>query len=173
MKLMCLICVCLIWLSGYADGDPFVSGVSVGVGQGRSGVDIYRLGVQKDFSADWLANRTGWLSGYCEASANYWKKNSDEVYGAAFSPVFVYFFGNHKMAINPYIEAGIGAACISGTRLGSRRLSTAFQFEDRLGMGVRMRRGDFCVRYMHYSNGSIAEPNDGIDSIIATVSYRL
>jgi hypothetical protein len=29
------------------------------------------------------------------------------------------------------------------------------------------------VRYMHYSNGSVKEPNDGVDLLLFTVTYRL
>ena len=35
-----------------------------------------------------------------------------------------------------------------------------------------MKTTDFNVRYMHYSNGSISEPNDGLDVFIFTIFYR-
>ena len=51
-------------------------------------------------------------------------------------------------------------------------MTTAFQFEDRVGAGIRTEKLDFSFRYMHYSNGSMAQPNDGIDIWIGTLSYR-
>lgn len=164
---------CLIAVSVHAEGDTFLDSFSLGVGESRNQCDIYRLGLRKDSSSRWLSNDTGWLSMYYEASLNDWNKGAESVYGAACSPVFVYYFGAKESVVNPYVEAGIGVACISETELGGRHFSTAFQFEDRIGAGVRMKRADFSIRYMHYSNGSLVEPNDGIDIFIITASYRL
>lgn len=169
-----LACVCLIALHGHSDILPFADSVSVGAGRSRDDIDVFRLGVRKDFDFRWLSNSTGWLSVYAEGSLNYWfGDDDDEVVGAAFSPVLIYWLGNEESFIRPYIEGGIGVACISETQIDDRNLSTAFQFEDRIGLGVRMKKVDLNVRYMHYSNCSIKEPNDGIDLILFTVSYRL
>ena len=174
MKWSLFVSVCLVGLYGLAEGLPLIDAFSVGVGNSLDdSIDIYRFGVRKDSDLNWLSNPTGWLSVYYEASFNDWKKGDDEVYGAAFSPVFVYYFGDRANAIQPYIEGGIGAAGISETQIAGRNFSTGFQFEDRLGAGVRMKRVDLNVRYMHYSNCSIKEPNDGIDMILFTASYRL
>jgi lipid A 3-O-deacylase len=165
--------VFLVGLCGCAEGSPLVDAFSAGAGRSLDhGIGVYRLGAIKDTGFRWLPNDTGWLSLYCEASFNYWEKDND-VYGAAFSPVFIYFFGSPESAVQPYIEAGIGVAGISDTRIGDRNMSTAFQFEDRVGLGVRAEPFDFNVRYMHYSNGSVKEPNDGVDLLLFTVSYRL
>ena len=51
-------------------------------------------------------------------------------------------------------------------------MSTLYQFEDRIGLGVKMEHVDVSFRYMHYSNGSIVQPNDGMDIFIATLGYR-
>lgn len=173
MKLSGVMGLCLVCLCGYAQEKPFISDVSLGVGQSRDSIDIYRLGVRRDTDCHWLSNPTGWLSLYCEASLNYWKKGGDDLYAAAFSPVFIYYFGDPGNSFHPYIEGGIGAAGISETEIAGRNLSTGFQFEDRIGAGIRMKRADLNFRYMHYSNGSIVQPNDGIDIFILTVSYRL
>jgi lipid A 3-O-deacylase len=166
--------VCLLGLNVRADNLTAVDSFSVGAGRSRDDIDVIRLGVRKDFDCKWLSNRTGWLSVYAEGSLNYWfGGDDDEVVGAALSPVLIYWFGNEESLVRPYIEGGIGIAGISETQIGDRNLSTGFQFEDRLGIGVRMKKVDLNVRYMHYSNCSIKEPNDGIDLVLFTVSYRL
>ena len=114
----------------------------------------------------------GWVSGYFEGSLNYWYHTDDDIYAAALSPVFVYYFGAEKNSLIPYIEAGIGVAVISETTISNVEMSTAFQFEARVGAGIRTKKLDFNFRYMHYSNGSMAKPNDGIDIWIGTLSYR-
>ena len=53
-----------------------------------------------------------------------------------------------------------------------RILSTNFQFEDRIGAGVRIGFLDVNFRYMHYSNASIKDPNHGIDIFIFTTAVQ-
>jgi lipid A 3-O-deacylase len=69
-------------------------------------------------------------------------------------------------------EAGIGAALLSRTTIDDRDMGSTFQFENRLGVGVK--RGDFDlhVRYMHYSNAGLSWPNNGIDLFIGGLSYK-
>ena len=172
MKWMSRACLGLIVCSVYAGEEPFLDAVSAGVGQSQDDIDIYRFGLRKDSECRWLANRTGWLSVYYEASLNYWRRRSEDIYGVAFSPVYIYTFGHEKNKNHPYIEGGIGIAGIEDTEIGNRNMTTAFQFEDRIGVGVRVEKVDLSFRYMHYSNGSIEQPNDGIDILIFTAGYR-
>lgn len=164
--------VCFFGLTGCAEGFSFLDSINVGAGVSRHNeISIYRLGLRKDSEYKFFQNPTGWLSGYYEVSAGFWYEGDDRIYTGAFSPVFVYYFGPPDMKIQPYIEAGIGVAGISETHLGPRNFSTGFQFEDRIGVGVKMDYVDVSIRYMHYSNGSISQPNDGIDIFIATAGY--
>jgi len=173
MKWMSIIGVVMIGVSVYAEGGAFIDSASFGAGQSHDKIDIYRLGLRKDSDFHWFANATGYLSLYYEASLNYWKKGSDEIYGVALSPVFIYYFGDENNLIRPYVEGGIGIAGISDMDIGNRDMTTAFQFEDRVGAGVLIdNKVDLSFRYMHYSNASIKQPNDGIDILIATVGYR-
>lgn len=67
-------------------------------------------------------------------------------------------------AIRPYAEAGIGLTAFSRSTLGSKDLSTHFQFTEQVGLGVRFAEHWFAGwRYSHYSNADIRQPNDGID----------
>lgn len=169
--------VCFFGLSALCAEEkadkPFISSVSIGSGiTHRDDISIYRLGVRKDSEYTFFENPTGWLSGYYEASLGCWSKRDEQVYVGAISPVFVYYFGDPTWAVQPYIEAGIGVSCISETKIASRGLSTAFQFEDRIGIGFKIKYVDVSFRYMHYSNASISKPNAGMDIFIATVGYR-
>lgn len=168
------VCLCgLSALSAEEKADkPFISSISIGAGiTHHDDISIYRLGVRRDSEYTFFENPTGWLSGYYEASLGYWSKGDDQVYVGAISPVFVYYFGEPTWLVQPYIEAGIGVSCISETKIYSRDLGSAFQFEDRVGIGVKIKYVDISARYMHYSNASITDPNDGMDIFIATVGY--
>ena len=47
----------------------------------------------------------------------------------------------------------------------SNNLGGAFQFEDRLGFGLRFNGGhEVGIRAMHYSNAGLASDNDGVES---------
>jgi lipid A 3-O-deacylase len=166
--------VCFLGLQGWSEeSTPIISSVSVGAGYTlHDEISIFRLGIRRDSKYKVFENSTGWLSGYYEASAGYWHRGTEEVGAAAFSPVFVYYFGAPDWKVQPYLEAGIGASLISETKIAGRDMTTAFQFEDRIGLGIKTKDVDLSVRYMHYSNGSIALPNAGIDIFIFTVGYR-
>jgi lipid A 3-O-deacylase len=164
----------LLGLQGWSEeSQPLISSVSVGAGLTyHDDISIARFAIRRDSQVNVLENSTGWLSGYYEGSVSYWHKEEDHVFNFALSPVFVYYFGKPDWTVQPYVEAGIGVSAISETKIADRDMSTGFQFEDRVGVGLRTTDLDLSLRYMHYSNASIAAPNDGIDIIIVTVGYR-
>lgn len=163
---------CAFTVISFAEDTLSFDAVSLGVGESKDHIHIYRLGGKNDFSSTWFESDYGRLSGYYEASLNYWEKGSDQVYGVAFSPVFVYYMGSRSNTFQPYVEAGIGAAYISETKIKGRNMATHFQFEDRIGLGIKIGDYDFNTRYMHYSNAGIRKPNDGIDIFMFTLSYK-
>ncbi len=151
--------------------QSWVDAVTINYGQSKDDIDIYRLGLRKDFSSRWFESSVGCLSGYWEGSLNYWNGYGVDNFGVALSPVFAYYF-NVSEKVHPYLEGGIGASLFSKTEMGPRDLSTHYLFEDRFGGGLRVGRWDFGFRYMHYSNASIKKPNDGIDIFIGSISYK-
>lgn len=159
-------------INSLAEGLLSFDEVSIGIGESKDHIHIYRLAGKKNFRSTWFESDYGRLSGYYEASMHYWEKGNNQIYGVAFSPVFVYTIGEKSDTFRPYVEAGIGAAYISKTKLNSRNMTTHFQFEDRVGLGVKTGHYDFNARYMHYSNAGIEKPNGGIDIFIFTVAYR-
>jgi opacity protein-like surface antigen len=66
--------------------------------------------------------------------------------------------------LRPYGELGLGAALFNHEQLGGKRLSTAFQFSEHVGLGLHL--GEHWTlgwRYSHYSNADIRLPNAGVD----------
>jgi lipid A 3-O-deacylase len=147
-------------------------GISFGYGEADPNIDIYRLGIKKDFTSKWFESSFGYASGYFELSYNHWEHNNGDINGIALSPVFAYYFGDESNVVQPYIEGGIGIAYIDEYFIADRNLSTNFQFEDRIGIGARIGFFDLNFRYMHYSNASIRQPNHGIDILMFTTSIH-
>jgi len=144
--------------------------MSVAIGQTGDSTMTYRLGTQFDFDRSWFASDVGRLTGYWDAAYTYWE--GDETasnHSLSLSPVFVYEFAGERF--KPYIEAGIGIAAFSSTELEDNDLGSSFQFEDRLGVGVRFADQEIGVRALHYSNAGIKDPNDGVESY--SLHYRL
>ncbi|UCB52368.1 MAG: acyloxyacyl hydrolase [Candidatus Zixiibacteriota bacterium] len=149
-------------------------GISLGAGRARVSIDIYRVGLRKQFDRNWFESRVGHLSGYHEISLNYLKHGEESMWLAAYSPVFTYSFPGLTKLAAPYIEGGIGISLLSDKMIAGRDLSTYFQFEDRIGVGLRIGRRhthDLNFRYMHYSNASIKQPNDGLDILMVSYSF--
>ncbi|MDY0194670.1 MAG: acyloxyacyl hydrolase [Sulfurovaceae bacterium] len=170
-KCFLVLSLCFLTTDIFAGDGQFIDEVTLGIGESKDNIGIYRLGARKNFEKTFFNSDYGWLSGYYEASLNYWDKEGEQIYGIALSPVFVYYFGNKSNSIYPYIEGGIGGAYLSDTTIKNRDMSSHLQFEDRVGAGIRTESFDFNFRYLHYSNAGIVEPNDGIDIFMFTISY--
>lgn len=70
-----------------------------------------------------------------------------------------------------FLEAGVGAGLFLETQLESQRLSTAFQFENRLALGMRFAfGGELGASAAHYSNARLDLPNEGFE--IYSLIYR-
>jgi len=171
-KWILILILCAFSIHSVAEDALFFDEVSIGLGESKDNISIYRLAARKDFETIFHESDYGWFTGYYEASLNYWEKEGDEIYAIALSPVFVYYIGSKTDTIHPYIEAGIGIAGLSDTKIKGRDMASNFQFEDRIGLGIRTESYNLSVRYMHYSNAGIEKPNDGIDIFIGTISYR-
>lgn len=65
-----------------------------------------------------------------------------------------------------FVEGSIGVRLLSGTHVGERSLSTAFQFSDQLGLGWQwgaQGRDTLGLRLQHISNADIKKPNPGMN----------
>ncbi|MNJ81500.1 Lipid A deacylase PagL precursor [compost metagenome] len=63
-------------------------------------------------------------------------------------------------------------AAFSSTEIEDNELGSSFQFEDRIGFGLRFAGGhEVGVRAIHYSNAGLQTPNDGVESY--ALHYRM
>ncbi|UVE16986.1 acyloxyacyl hydrolase [Pseudomonas sp. LS44] len=144
--------------------------VTFAVGQSGESTMVYRLGAQFDFASSWWQSDVGRLTGYWDVGYTYWDGDEGSSnHSISFTPVFVYEFAGE--AVRPYIEAGIGVAAFANTEFEDQDLGSSFQFEDRIGLGLRFSGQEVGVRAIHYSNAGLQTPNDGLESY--TLHYRL
>lgn len=144
--------------------------VSLDIGQTGDSSMVYRLGTQFDFGTRWLESSVGHVTGYWDAGYTYWDgDDTASNHSISFAPVFVYEFAGET--VKPYVEAGIGVALFSSTELEDNKLGSSFQFEDRIGAGLRFNGQEVGVRAIHYSNAGIKQPNDGVEAY--TLHYRV
>lgn len=138
--------------------------VTGAVGATSQGDLTYRIGLSSEWDSKWFESSTGHLGGYWDAAYTYWEGgDASGAHSLSFSPVFVYEFSG--FTYTPYIEAGIGLAAFSKTEVGDQRLGSSFNFEDRIGLGLKLPdEQKVGIRAIHYSNAGLKQPNDGIES---------
>ena len=104
---------------------------------------------------------------HLEAAVNYWQNSnnaSDDLAALTISPILAWQLTEGARPL--YLEAGIGGSYFEQTHLSNRRLSTQFQFEDRIGLSWQYSSSSdarITLSYFHYSNADIKRPNDGLD----------
>lgn len=158
---------CLAAIAAALMGQGFTAqaaGLEFGVGQTGESSMTYRLGLQWGWDKSWWQSDVGRLTGYWSAAYTFWDGDQSASNNSlSFSPVFVYEFAGQS--VKPYVELGLGMALFSSTEVENNNLGSAFQFEDRIGFGLRFAGGhEVGIRATHYSNGGITDPNDGIES---------
>ncbi len=162
--------MCFSSVQGLADDS---SGLFLGGGSAYHKINVARLGYELPFSRPLSEDAIGYLSGNWEFSLGYWDWKLDQNYTLGISPVFYYAFGPDFYGTTFYIELGVGTAFLSKKYFEKRDLSSHFQFEDQLGMGLMWNghpRVKVSLRYLHYSNFGIREPNQGIDISMLTLN---
>ena len=152
-----------------------LDGITFGAGPANEDIVAYRFSLRDEFKRSWFETKVGRLTGTWDFSIGVWDGNDDEVVVLAASPVWVYEFNARPFGLHPYIDIAVGVSLISDNEIDGRELSTHFQFEDRIGLGVRF--GDkhqhaLIFNYFHYSNANFEKPNDGIDIFMTSFVYR-
>lgn len=139
--------------------------VTLELGQSSESEMTYRAGMQFDFGRPLWQSDGGavLLDGFWDAGLTYW--DGVDAFSASLSPVLRLNFPRAMNQVTPFVEAGIGVALFSKTDLADgANIGSAFQFEDRIGLGLRLASGsEVGLRYYHYSNAGIKKPNNGID----------
>ena len=152
-------------------GTAQAADVTAAIGQSGDSTMVYRLGAQWNWDKSWMQSDVGRLTGYWDAGYTYWEGDeSSSNHSISLAPVFVYEFAGES--VKPYVEAGIGVAAFESTEVEGNGLGSSFQFEDRIGAGLRFAGGhEVGVRAIHYSNAGIKKPNDGVESY--ALHYRM
>jgi lipid A 3-O-deacylase len=155
-----------------------LSGASLEGGDGNR-VGMLRVGVQSAWDARWLQSHGNHVSGYWDATLATWRGTAyrnlpgqtQHITSVGLAPVLRWQADDLS---GWYAEAGIGANLLSELYDNNRRrLSTAFQFNDHLGVGyVFDKRWDVGLKLEHFSNGGIKEPNNGVNMVMVKVAYR-
>ncbi|MBA1192759.1 acyloxyacyl hydrolase [Pseudomonas entomophila] len=161
----------LLSLSAFSVSAAEISGA---VGATSQGGLTARVGMGFGWDKSWFQTDTGRLTGYWDAGYTYWEAGdaSGGAHSLSFAPVFVYEFGSGH--VKPFVEAGIGVAVFSGTSAGDQELGSAFNFEDRIGAGLKIGETQRVgLRAIHYSNAGIKQPNDGIESFSLFYSHAI
>ena len=84
-KWFLILCLCFFTTNSFAGDERFIDEATLGIGKSKDDIGIYRLGARKNFDKTFFDSDYGWLSGYYEASLNYWEKDGDQIYGVALS----------------------------------------------------------------------------------------
>lgn len=156
-------------------------GGSIASGYGAANIVPIRIGVQKMFTKRWREDSCWPVYGYWEASvyAMNGKKgvepNSNKrLMATALAAVARMERGTPFSFGHPYVELGFGGSWVNKTEIGGRDLGIHFQFEDRLGLGVRFgqhQEYDIGYKAIHFSNAYIGPSNHGINLHVLNIAY--
>ena len=123
----------------------FANQIGISLNSGKYGsVDTFRLGVSKAFDEPIYSGDIVALNGFHEVGFSYFSSEHNNIKAISYSPVFTLDFVSFDIAsFKPYLEGAIGVAYLSDTKIDNKDLSTRFQFEDRVGVGLKNRNLNF------------------------------
>ena len=172
--------LCGILLAGIAERATAVDSAYATVGGDRH-ITIYGAGLSwapwwtLPMGPDWIVSLRG------AAGVAYWDAHEGGIGGVNKSLMAVGAYPVLRLAMTtvagvvPYVEGSIGVNVLSHTWIENRRLSTAFQFGEFVGIGAAFgdkHQFDIAARYQHISNADIKEPNDGLSYASIVFQYR-
>ncbi len=149
-----------------------VDGISIEEGKSGNSAEMTRVGAQWDWNKRWFDNGGWHLGGYWDADIGYWRGKAaigynKDITEIGFTPVFRYQRNDKILGLIPYAEGAVGIHFLSGTQIYlNRKFGSSFQFGDHLGVGMLFgsrSQYDLGYRFQHLSNGSIKQPNQGIN----------
>lgn len=155
--------------SGFGLGGALSLNFGWGIGGDYMRVAInYESPVLWSLDMDWL----GKLDLTAEVGVSYWRAadtqwTHDSLVQFEALPLLRWW------VLDPfYIEGGVGVALFNSTYFMQKQISTAFQFADQVGIGVRLTDSlRISARYVHFSNGSIKRPNPGLNVCFIAFAY--
>ncbi|WP_034348346.1 acyloxyacyl hydrolase [Noviherbaspirillum massiliense] len=169
--------VCLLLCSLHLPAGA-VDSASLEWGTGNK-TRMARVGLQWNWNAEWLKTEHSRLTGYWDLTFSRWQgRRFRDVPGArqyitdvGITPVLRLEGASGR---GLYGEVGVGAHWLSELYDNNdRQLSTRFEFGDHLGIGYAFQNGlDIALKYQHFSNGGIKNPNDGVNFAVVRIMYR-
>lgn len=166
-----LVLLCLIMLNQYVQAQT----AAIDLVKGEGEVLGLRLGYRP---VEWHITEIPLLGDaqlYMEASANLWRYGEEPEYHSnlaiALSPVLMKQFGTlYQRAL--YWEFGIGFSLLDKQRFAGKNLGSHYQFEDRIGLIWQLQNDEqLALRYMHYSNAGLQQPNPGLDFLALSYAH--
>ena len=140
---------------------------------------MLRVGAQWNWNNQWWQSHGNHIGGYWDLSLAQWRgqryqNNPDATQNITVIGITPVFRWQNDNKMGFYGEAGVGANLFSQLYDNNgRRLSTAFEFGDHVGVGyIFQNKLDMGIRLQHYSNGGIKQPNSGVNFAVMRVSYR-
>lgn len=162
-------------------------GIAFSSGQGIHDIKPYRLAVSWDFGPLWHKEARWGLNGIWESSVAVWNgpprpdltpDRPTDLNAATTGPMLRWQRQTPYSFVRciPYVELGVGLSWLSETEIEGRMLSLHFQFEDKIGVGMRFgkkQQYDLAFRAYHYSNCSIQRPNSGVNLAMMSFGFWL
>ena len=173
----------LLALLVLAPGARAVDGMSLEVGKSDSAnasVDMARIGLQWNWARRWAIGSNWHIGGYWDVTFGHCSNDSpgrtnNSISDFGVTPVFR-LQQSAPGEFSPYVEAAVGVHLLSATSVSNlRRFSTAFQFGDHIGFGIRFGQKqafDLGYRFQHISNADIKKPNQGIEFHQVRLQYN-
>lgn len=176
-KTMRALVLSMVLAAAWAQDAGAGEGISLEAGNGSFVASrMYR--VAWITSWPWKWGKDVILTGYWDASIGWWERR-DSLIGppkgtadVGLTPVFRLQSAYSLSGVLPFLEGAVGLHLLSRPSAFGRRISTAFEFGDHVGIGLRVQeRFEFSYRLQHYSNAGIARPNGGMNFHILRAVY--
>lgn len=139
------------------------------------GVDLWRVGVQLPsrnlrMLGSWVAT-VAWEAQIGQWAATVQGRRLPHVWDIGVTPLVRLERPGPRRAI-VFAEGAVGAHLINRNRVRpGLDMSSAYQFGDHLGVGVRVSGVEVVFRHQHLSNASTAQPNPGVNFNMFRVVY--
>jgi hypothetical protein len=163
-------------LSLPAAAAPELDGASFEYASGPK-VKMLRLGVQSDWERRYFQRNGRHIGAYWDLQLAQWRGRAyqgvlgqhQNITEIGLTPVFRWQSDERR---GWYVEGGIGVHLLSGLYNNDNNwLSTRFQFGDHLGAGYVLDNGwDVGLKFQHFSNGGIKDPNSGVNVTVLKIS---
>lgn len=164
-------------LCGLHSPSHSVDSVSFELGTGNKS-RMARLGLQWAWGGKWWQSGGSHVGGYSDLTLAHWHGNrSQDIPGNTQNLLAIGLTPVFRLQSNSlkgwYAEVGIGAHYLSELYDNNgRKFSTKFQFGEHIGVGYVFQNNlDLGLKIQHLSNGSIKNPNPGVNFAIIRASH--